>query len=81
MPRWLVKQAQQTTEQEQQLRPIAVDTKTAAAMMGMSAGTLENWRYEKPYRGPRFCKLSNNKVVYRIADIEAYLAAHAVAEA
>lgn len=74
-----MKQAQQTIEQE--FRPIAVDTKTAAQMMGMSPGTLENWRYEKPYRGPRFCKLSNNKVVYRIADIEAYLAAHAVAEA
>lgn len=74
-----MKQMLQTAEQE--FRPIAVDTKTAAQMMGMSPGTLENWRYEKPYRGPRFCKLSNNKVVYRIADIEAYLAAHAVAEA
>ena len=76
-----MRNSQQTIDQEQQLRPIAVDTKTAAQMMGMSAGTLENWRYEKPYRGPRFCKLSNNKVVYRVSDIEAYLAAHAVAEA
>lgn len=74
-----MKQTQQTAEQE--FRPIAVDTKTAAQMMGMSPGTLENWRYEKPYRGPRFCKLSNNKVVYRVSDIEEYLAAHVVSVA
>ena len=55
-------------------RPIAVDTKTAAAMLAMSPGTLENWRYEKgPQRGPRYAKVGA-KVVYPVAELERFIA-------
>lgn len=59
-------------------RPIAVDTKTAAAMLAMSPGTLENWRYEKgPQRGPRYAKVGA-KVVYPVAELERFIAERTV---
>lgn len=44
-----------------------------AARWGMSIGTLQNWRVQK--RGPAYIKLGSGraaKVVYRVADIEAF---------
>jgi hypothetical protein len=46
-----------------------VDQKGLAYRWGVSERTLERWRFER--RGPRYLKLVG-KVVYRLADIEAF---------
>ena len=58
-------------------RPLAVDTITAAKMLDMSPGTLENWRYSKKPKGPRWARIEG-KVVYPVAELERYLAEHMV---
>ena len=48
-----------------------LDTKAAAPRVGVSAGTLENWRVKG--LGPRFIKTGpRGKVLYDPADIEAW---------
>ena len=50
-----------------------LDTKAAAPRIGVSVGTLENWRTQGV--GPRFiktCSGSRGKVLYDPADIEAW---------
>ena len=52
-----------------------LDTKSAAPRIGVSQGTLENWRVQG--KGPRFIKTtsgpgSRGKVLYDPADIEAW---------
>lgn len=49
-----------------------LDTQAAAPRIGVSAGTLENWRVAG--RGPRFIKTAGRrgKVLYDPADIEAW---------
>lgn len=54
---------------------LAVDTVTAAEMMGLAPGTLENWRYKSPYEGPAYARIGK-KVVYPVAALEAYIAEH-----
>lgn len=46
-----------------------LDQKTLSLRWGLSARTLERWRFE--CRGPRYLKLVG-KVVYRIDDIERF---------
>ncbi|MFC4293551.1 helix-turn-helix transcriptional regulator [Novosphingobium tardum] len=50
-----------------------LDTRQAAPRIGVTAGTLENWRTQGT--GPRFIKTSpgrGGKVLYDPADIEAW---------
>lgn len=49
-----------------------LDTKTAAPCIGVSPGTLENWRVHG--LGPKFIKTSGKrgKVLYDPSDIEAW---------
>jgi DNA-binding transcriptional MerR regulator len=52
-----------------------LDTKSAAPRIGVSAGTLENWRTQGV--GPKFIKTAtgrSGKVLYDPADIEAWKA-------
>ena len=51
--------------------------KQAAEFLGIPSGTLAQWRSER--RGPPYIKLEDRLVRYRRADLEEYLAAHAVA--
>ena len=55
---------------------LAVDPQTAAAAIGVTVGTLKRWRREGV--GPVYCRIGN-RVRYRIADLDAWLAANAVA--
>lgn len=58
------------------LDDIAVPAKAAAQMLGLSPATLTNWRYLG--KGPDYVRLGreHSAVVYRVADLEAWLAAH-----
>jgi hypothetical protein len=50
-----------------------LDTKKAAPFIGVTAGTLENWRVQGI--GPKFIKTTpgrRGKVLYDLADIEAW---------
>lgn len=51
--------------------PLAVTTAQAASMLGVSAGTMRNWRTQGT--GPQYLTVSQNKVIYRVADLEAWL--------
>jgi hypothetical protein len=51
--------------------PLAVDARTAARMIGVSQRTL--WSLTAP-RGPVPVARIGNRVVYRIRDLDAYLA-------
>lgn len=44
-----------------------LNTKEAAQLVGFSHRTLEGLRYRGA--GPRFCKLSNTRIRYRIEDL------------
>ena len=58
------------------VRPLAVDTATAAEMLSLAPGTLENIRSERGvYRGPRYARIGS-RVVYPVAELERYLAEH-----
>lgn len=52
-----------------------VDTKEAALILGLSAGTLEVWRCLG--RGPRYKKIGR-RVFYDVADLEAFANAETV---
>jgi len=49
---------------------LSVKSTVAAEMLGLSRGTLANWRAEG--RGPRYIKLGRD-VLYRVSDLEAWL--------
>lgn len=51
--------------------PIAVKSSVAASLIGIAPQTLNNWRVQG--KGPRYACVGANLVVYRIADIEAWL--------
>lgn len=58
-----------------------LNTKDAATFLSVQPSTLEQWRWNG--RGPKFVKL-NRSVVYRMADLEAFLEArvfHSTTEA
>jgi excisionase family DNA binding protein len=48
----------------------------AAELLGVPGSTLAHWRSER--RGPPYIKLEGRLVRYRTADLEDYLARHAV---
>lgn len=52
-----------------------VDTKKAALILGLSAGTLEVWRCLG--KGPRYKKIGR-RVFYEIVDLEAFANANVV---
>lgn len=58
------------------LDEIAAPTKVAAQMLGVSPRTMANWRAQG--KGPDYVRLGepHSAVVYRVADLEAWLAAH-----
>lgn len=47
-------------------------TEEAAAYLGLSAGTLENWRAAANKEGPGYCKPSG-RVYYRVSDLDAWI--------
>lgn len=49
---------------------LSVKPTTAAEMLGLSRGTLANWRTEG--RGPRYIK-SGKHILYRVSNLEAWL--------
>jgi hypothetical protein len=53
----------------------SLNDKEAAAFLGLHPQTLRTMRMEK--RGPAYHKLGW-RIVYRVADLEAYLAAHRI---
>ena len=59
------------------VRPISVDAKTAAALIGVSEGTLANWRSSGMRRGPVFARLGK-KVVYPYDELEKFVREHIV---
>jgi predicted DNA-binding transcriptional regulator AlpA len=50
--------------------------KEAAAFLGIPEGTLAQWRSQR--RGPRYIKLEERLVRYRVPDLEEYLSQHSV---
>lgn len=52
-----------------------ISTKEAAEYLGVAAGTLEQWRMRK--ENLPFLKIGS-RVLYRIADLDAYIEAHLV---
>lgn len=55
---------------------LALSTTDAARAIGVSAKTLRNWRASAAPKGPRFVRLDGKTVLYRVADIDAWLASH-----
>ena len=58
------------------MEPKYINTDEAARLYGIPKKTLENWRQQKG--GPRYHK-SGKRVVYRVADLEAFMAGHSIA--
>lgn len=58
------------------LEPIAVDELVAATLTGISVSSLQKMRGRGD--GPRYAKMGN-RVRYRVADLETYVAASVVA--
>lgn len=50
---------------------LALTSADAAAAIGIDPGTLRNWRSQG--RGPAYVRISGNKILYRVADLEAWL--------
>ena len=59
-------------------KPELLNTGDAAAYLGISRGTLEHWRTERPIKGPTHVRLGF-QVRYRISDLEAWLEQQTVA--
>ncbi len=57
------------------MEPKYINTDEASRLYGIPKKTLENWRSQK--RGPRYHK-SGKRVVYRVADLEAFMAGHSI---
>ena len=60
------------------LAPCSLQTDAAAAYIGVTRKTLANWRVLG--EGPSYVRLgkSGSRVLYRVADLDAFLAAHVV---
>lgn len=50
---------------------LSVKTIDAARLLGVSPGTMRNWR--SAGTGPAYIPLSANTVVYKVSDLEAWL--------
>lgn len=48
-----------------------LDTKQAAAYLGLHPQTLADWRYMR--KGPKWLKAGGRKIRYRISDIDRWL--------
>lgn len=61
------------TDRKQDLPIILVSSTTAAEMLGISSGTLANWRCLG--KGPAYVRLGerHSPILYRVSDIEAWL--------
>ena len=57
--------------------PHVLDTEAAAKRLGLSASYLEKLRAYQPEKSPRFLRIGR-KVIYRIADLDAWANSHAV---
>jgi hypothetical protein len=55
---------------------VAVDSHGAAPLIGVGVETLKRWR--RTGHGPTYIRVANNRVRYRLADIAAWMDAHAV---
>lgn len=58
-------------------RPVLVDRKRAAFLLGLKPGTLRAWSANNPRRGPPFVKMGGKKqshVYYLLSDIERFAA-------
>lgn len=51
--------------------PLAVDTRGAAALLGVSKSYLEKLRFLEAEHGPPFLRLGR-KVIYRVSDLERF---------
>ncbi len=72
----VVKQTVRETHAQERQKPAPrfLSTEAAAAYLGVVAKkTLDNWRSEKPPKGPRFHKMGR-KIAYAIADLDAWAA-------
>lgn len=58
------------------ITPLSVRPSVAADLLGVSERALRRWRAEG--KGPRYVTLGGNKVVYRVADLEAWLESEAL---
>jgi predicted DNA-binding transcriptional regulator AlpA len=57
--------------------PRYVTENEAATVLGVSRGTLSNWRSER--RGPAYVRLGGGRVIrYKLSEIEAFAEAHRV---
>lgn len=65
-----------TMSDEAPLR-LALREREAAEAIGVSVKTLRNWRMSPTPKGPRFCRV-NRSIFYRVGDLDAWLASHAV---
>lgn len=54
-----------------------LNTNEAAEMIGIKSETLRQWRYEQRKNQPVYRKIGR-KVVYRLADVERWIASTAV---
>ena len=53
-------------------KPQLLNSSDAAAYLGISRGTLEHWRTERPMKGPNYVRLGY-QVRYGLADLENWL--------
>ena len=58
------------------MEPKYISTAEVSRLYGIPKKTLENWHSHK--RGPRYHK-SGKRVVYRVADVEVFMAEHSIA--
>jgi excisionase family DNA binding protein len=61
-----INQLTQNTQYGPLLRP-----KEAAAYLNVQPGTLKTWRWSG--KGPRFMKVGNRSIRYRLEDLEAFI--------
>lgn len=69
------KQTKVNLNQTAEVKPLAVTPAVAAKMLGRSYGTLANWR--STGTGPRYAR-NGQAILYRVADLEAWLDDHMV---
>lgn len=53
---------------------LSLSTADAARAIGVSPKTLRNWRASAAPKGPRFVRLDGGTVLYRVVDIDEWLA-------
>ncbi|TXH21481.1 MAG: DNA-binding protein [Mycobacterium sp.] len=56
--------------------PYAVDPPAAGRRLGVNVDTLKRWR--RNGTGPTYIRIAHNRVRYRVADLDAWMDAHAV---